>query len=160
MNELIVTTPSDREIVMTRDFDAGRELVFNAYTMPELLKKWLLGPPGWTMPICDIDLRVEGRYRYVWRNSDGTEMGMGGVFREIVRPERIVATQLFDEDWTGGEALSTVVLTEVPGGTTRLTNTILYSSREARDASLKTGMEQGMAASFDSLDRFIESSLS
>src|SRR5882724_8242512 len=100
MNELTVTTPSDREIVMTRDFSAPPHLVFDAYTKPELLKKWLLGPPGWTMPVCEIDLRVDGRYRYVWRNSDGTEMGMGGVFREIVQPGRGVCTQLFDEDWT------------------------------------------------------------
>ena len=160
MNELTVTTPSDREIVMTRDFNAPRPLVFDAYTKPELLKRWLLGPPGWTMPICEIDLRVDGRYRYVWRNSDGTEMGMGGVFREIVHPERIVCTQLFDEDWTGGEALGTAIFTERDGGKTRLTNTMVYSSREARDACLKTGMEQGMAASFDSLDMLLASGIS
>ena len=88
---LRISTPTDREIVFTRVFDAPRELVFDAMTRPELLKRWLLGPPGWTMPICEIDLRVGGAYRYVWRSADGVEMGMGGIHREIVRPERIVA---------------------------------------------------------------------
>jgi uncharacterized protein YndB with AHSA1/START domain len=147
---LHVTTPSDREIVMTRVFDAPRSLVFDAYTKPELLRRWLLGPPGWTMVVCDIDLRVGGAYRFVWRGLDGTEMGMGGVHREIVPPERIVTTALFDEDWTGGETLNTLVLTEHDGKTT-LTNTVLYSSREARDNALRTGMEQGMAAGYDRL---------
>ncbi len=83
---LEITTPSDREIVMTRVFDAPRDLVFDAYTKPELLKRWLLGPRGWSMPVCEIDLRVGGAYRYVWRRDpDGNEMGMGGVYREIVR---------------------------------------------------------------------------
>ena len=97
---LKVTTPSDREICMTRAFDASRELVFDCYTKPELLKRWMFGPPGWTVVGCEVDLRVGGAYRFVWRGPDGTEMGMGGVHREIVRPERIVNTQLFDQDWT------------------------------------------------------------
>jgi uncharacterized protein YndB with AHSA1/START domain len=147
---LKVTTPTEREIVLTRVFEAPRELVFEALTKPELLKRWFLGPPGWSLEICEVDLRVGGAYRYVWRGPDGTLMGMGGVHREIVRPERIVATQLFDEDWTGGEAVGTLVLVEQNGKTT-LTNTILYSSREARDAVLKTPMEHGVAASYDSL---------
>ena len=84
---LEITTPGDREIVMTRVFDAPRELVFDAHTKPELVKRWLLGPDGWSMPVCEIDLRVGGAYRYVWRrDTDGTEMGMGGVYREIVPP--------------------------------------------------------------------------
>ncbi len=147
---LKVTTPTEREIVMTRVFDAPRSLVFDAYTKPELLRRWLLGPPGWSMVVCEIDLRVGGAYRYVWRNADGTEMGMGGVHREIVPPERIVITALFDQDWTGGETLNTLLLTEQDGKTT-LTNTVLYSSREARDNALRTGMEQGMAAGYDRL---------
>ena len=80
---LQVTTPSDREIAMTRVFNAPRRLVFDAWTKPELVKQWLLGPPGWTMPVCEIDLRVGGRYRFVWRGTDGAEMGMGGVHKEI-----------------------------------------------------------------------------
>jgi uncharacterized protein YndB with AHSA1/START domain len=154
---LTVTTPGDREVAMTRVFDAPRGLVFDAMTKPELLKRWLFGPPGWSMVVCEIDLRVGGAYRYVWRGPDGTEMGMGGVHREIVRPERIVCTQLFDEDWTGGEAIGTLVLTERDGKTT-LTNTMLYSSREARDAVLKTPMEHGVAVGYDRLAELLASS--
>src|SRR5437667_12718705 len=88
-----VATPSDLEIAMTRDFDAPRRLVFDALTKPELVKQWLLGPPGWTMPVCEIDLRVGGAYRYVWRHTNGKVMGMGGVFRGIVVPGRHVHTE-------------------------------------------------------------------
>ena len=147
---LEVTLPSDREVRVVRSFNASRELVWDAHTKPELLRKWCLGPPGWSMVVCDIDLRVGGAYRYVWHHVDGKQMGMGGVHREVVPPERIVCTQLFDEDWTGGEALGTLVLTE-QDGKTLLTNTILYSSKEARDNVLKTPMEQGMAAGYDRL---------
>jgi uncharacterized protein YndB with AHSA1/START domain len=151
---LEVTTPTEREIVMTRVFDAPRRLVFNAWTQPELVKRWMLGPPGWTMPVCEIDLRVGGRYRYVWRGEDGREMGMGGVFREVAPPERLVTTELFDEDWTGGETLSTLVLTEA-GGRTTMVNTVLYSSQEARDGALKTGMADGVEASCVRLEELL-----
>ena len=147
---LRVTAVGDRDVTIVRTFDAPRRLVFEAHTNPELVRRWLLGPPGWAMVVCEIDLRVGGAYRYLWRNADGTQMGIGGIHREIVVPERIVATQLFDDDWTGGEALSTLVLTEREGRTT-LTNTMRYSSREARDAVLKTPMEQGLAAGYDRL---------
>ncbi len=152
---LKLTTRGDREIVMTRDFNAPRTLVFDAFTKPELLKQWLLGPPGWTMPVCEIDLRVGGAYRYVWRQiSDGQEMGMGGVFREITAPERVVATEKFDEAWYPGEAVGTLVLVE-QGGITTITQTLLYQSREARDAVLKSGMEKGVGASYDRLDEVL-----
>src|SRR6266478_8011359 len=127
---LKLTTPTDREISMTRLFDAPRRLVFDAFTMPELVKRWLLGPPGWTMPVCEIDLRVGGAYRYVWRHADGKEMGMGGIYREIVPQERLVCTELFDEAWYPGESLTTTTLVERAGRTT-LTSTILYVSQEA-----------------------------
>ena len=135
---------------MTRVFDAPRRLVFEAYTTPELLERWLLGPPGWSLPVCEIDLRVGGALRFVWRGPDGAEMGMGGVYREIVRPERLVHTELFDQDWTGGETLVTTVLDEAAGRTT-LTSTVRYGSQEARDAALRTGMAHGVAASYDRL---------
>jgi len=95
---LDVTTPGDREIVVTRSFAAPRTLVFDAHTKPELVRRWLLGPPGWTMSVCEMDLRAGGAYRWVWRKDDGTLMGMGGVHREVVPPERIVNTQLFEKD--------------------------------------------------------------
>ncbi|MET0576796.1 MAG: SRPBCC family protein [Mesorhizobium sp.] len=150
-----VTTPSDREIRMMRHFQAPRELVFDAWTVPALLKRWLHGPAGWKLAVCQIDLRVGGALRYIWVHDDGRSMGMSGVYREIVRPGRIVATQLFDEDWTGGEAIDTVVLTE-QAGRTLLTQTVLCASREARDGALATGMADGVEASFSQLDRLLE----
>jgi uncharacterized protein YndB with AHSA1/START domain len=154
---LQITTPTDREIAMTRVFDAPRQLVFKACTTPELIRRWLLGPPGWTMPVCEIDLRVGGRYRYVWRNEKtGAEMGMGGVYREIVAPERIVASERFDDPWYEGEAVGTLLLMEKDGKTT-LTQTVLYQSREVRDAVLKTPMEKGVAASYDRLAEILAS---
>jgi len=151
MGNLKVTTPSACEIAMTRVFDAPRTLVFDAHTEPELVKQWLLGPPGWSMPVCEMDVRVGGTYRWVWRHDrNGTEMGMGGVYREIVQPERLVTTERFDEAWYPGEGLNTLVLAE-QGGRTTLTQTMRYESREARDAVLKSGMEQGVAASYDRL---------
>jgi len=153
---LKLTTRGDREIVITRAFDAPRKLVFDAFTKPELVKQWLLGPDGWSMPVCEIDLKVGGKYRYVWRrDKDGTEMGMGGGYREIVAPERVVATEKFDQSWYPGEAVGTFVLVE-QGGRTTLTQTILYESREARDGVLKSGMEKGVVASYDRLAKLLE----
>jgi uncharacterized protein YndB with AHSA1/START domain len=149
-----VTTPTDRSIAMTRIFDAPRRLVFDALTKPELAKQWLLGPPGWSMPVCEIDLRVGGAYRFVWRGPEGREMGTRGIHREIVPPERLVATERFDDAWYPGEALTTYVLVEQRGKTI-LTLTILYESREARDTALKTGMERGVAASYDRLEELL-----
>lgn len=153
---LKVVARSEREIFFTRQFNAPRDLVFDAHAKPELVRRWLLGPAGWTMPVCEIDFRVGGRYRYVWRNADGREMGMGGVYREIAAPERIVTTELFDEDWTGGETVGTMVLTE-HGGKTTMSLTVQYSSREARDAALKTGMTDGMEAGYARLDDLLAS---
>jgi uncharacterized protein YndB with AHSA1/START domain len=155
---LQVQANADREIVMTRVFDAPRNLVFDAFTKPELLKQWLLGPPGWSMPVCEIDLRIGGSYRYVWRrDADGTEMGCGGVYREILPPERLVQTERFDNPWYPGESLITTVLDEQRGKTT-LTATMLYESRDARDGILKSGMESGVAASYDRLAELLAKS--
>ena len=152
---LKVVANGEREIVMTRVFDAPRKLVFEAMSKPELLRRWLLGPDGWSMPVCEIDLRVGGKYRYVWRNTaSGQEMGMGGVYREIAVPERVVVTEKFDQAWYPGEAVCTFVLTEHAGKTT-LTQTILYNSQETRDAVLKSPMEAGVAASYNRLDQVL-----
>jgi uncharacterized protein YndB with AHSA1/START domain len=151
MGTLKLTTPSDREIAMTRVFDAPSQLVFDAHTKPDLVRQWLLGPPGWSMPVCEMDVRVGGTYRWVWRHdTNGTEMGMGGVYREIVAPERLVTSERFDEAWYPGEALNTLVLIE-QGGRTTLTQTMRYESRDARDAVIKSNMEKGVAASYDRL---------
>ena len=132
-------------------FDAPRQLVFDAYTRPELIQKWLLGRRMVDAGVRGR-LRAGGKYRYVWRNdSSGQEMGMGGVYREVVAPERIVATEVFDEAWYPGDAVDTIVLSERDGKTT-LTQTILYNSRETRDAVLKSPMQTGMAMSYDRLE--------
>jgi uncharacterized protein YndB with AHSA1/START domain len=151
-NALQITPSGDRDLVMTRVFAAPRRLVYDAHTKPELVRQWLLGPPGWTMPVCEMDVRVGGTYRWEWKSErDGTTMGMGGVYREVVAPERLVATERFDEAWYPGEALTTLVLVE-QGGRTTLTQTMRYASRAAREAVVKSGMEQGVAASYDRLD--------
>ena len=147
---LTVTARGDREIVIERGFEAPRQLVFDAYTKPELIRKWMLGPEVWTMPVCEVDLRVGGKYRYVWRNQKGMEMGMGGEILEIVPPERMVSTEKFDQSWYPGEAICTLTLTE-RGGRTLLMQVMKYESREAREAVLKSPMESGLSAGFDRL---------
>ncbi|HMJ57513.1 MAG TPA: SRPBCC family protein [Gemmatimonadales bacterium] len=148
---LTITKSGDRDLVMTREFDAPRKLVYDAHTKPDLVRRWLLGPPGWTMPVCDMDVRVGGTYRWVWRKeTDGSEMGMGGVYREVKAPERLVTTERFDEAWYPGESLNTLVLIE-QGGRTTLTQTMRYESPAAREAVIKSGMEKGVEASYDRL---------
>ena len=154
-NKLTLVTEGDREVVFTRAFTAPRETVFDCMTKPELVRRWLLGPPGWTMPVCEIDLRVGGKFRYVWRNEDGRDMGMGGVYREIVAPERIVHNELFDEDWTGGETQVTSTLTEA-GGRTTLTTSVLYANEKARQGALVSGMTEGMEMGYARLDGLLE----
>ena len=150
-----LTASGDREIIMTRVFDAPRKLVFDTLTKPEFVNRWLLGPDGWTMPICQIDLKVGGAYRYVWRHdTKGTEMSVGGIYREIAPPERVVHTEKFEQAWYPGEAILTTVLTEQCGRTT-LTCTILYDSRETRDTVFKSGMERGVVASYDRLESIL-----
>ena len=152
-----VSTIGDLEIRVERDFDAPRDLVFDAFTRPELVRRWLLGPDGWTMPVCEIDLRVGGAYRYVWRKeATGAEMGMGGVFLEVVRPARLVATEQFDDAWYPGEAVDTTIFDEQRGRTT-VTLTVLYESKAARDGASRSGMERGMAAGYDRLEQILAS---
>jgi uncharacterized protein YndB with AHSA1/START domain len=151
---LTVTAPTDREIVMTRAFDAPRNLVFDAWTKPELLKQWLGVRGGWTFPVCEIDLKVGGRYRFVWRKPGQPDMGMGGVYREIEAPERLVSTEVFDQAWYPGEALNTMVLTDI-GGKTVVTLTTRYESKQARDGVLDSGATKGIAESYDQLDEIL-----
>jgi len=155
-NALKVTTPTDREIVITREFDAPRELVWDSMSRPELLKRWLLGPPGWEMTVCEEDARPGGMFRWAWSGPDGAIMSMSGVYREVVPPERCVRTEVFDTGCVpgGGEQLATLVLTEM-GERTLLTITLLYDSKEARDGAAASGMEQGMAAGYERLDEIL-----
>ena len=154
--ELKVEPRGEREIVITRSFDAPRGLVFEAMTQPELLKRWLGVFGGWSLAVCEVDLRVGGAYRYLWHGPDGATMGMRGTFREIAPPERIVNTEKFDEAWYPGEAVGTAILTERDGRTT-VTTTVLYESREIRDAALGSGMERGIAAGYLALDGILAS---
>jgi uncharacterized protein YndB with AHSA1/START domain len=147
-----LTTPSDREIEVTRVFEAPRRLVFDALTRPEHVPNWMLGPGGWTMPVCEIDLRPGGAWRFVWRRADGSEMEMRGEYREVAPPERLVSTESWGGDWP--ETLNTLLLAEEDGRTT-VTQTTLFPSQEARDAALGTGMKEGMDQSYDRLDEYL-----
>jgi uncharacterized protein YndB with AHSA1/START domain len=154
--KLQVTTPTDREIVMTRIFDAPRPVVWDAMSKPEFLQRWLFGPPGWTMTSCEDDLRVGGKFRWVWCGPDGTEMAICGVYQEVVPPERIVRTESFEFGCQAqaGEQLGTLTLT-AQGPKTLLTLRLLYPSMEARDATIASGMEHGVAAGYDRLDELL-----
>lgn len=155
---LQVNPNGDREIVMSRVFDAPRELVFEAWTKPEFLKRWLLGPPGWEMVVCDVDNSPGGITRFGWRNADGQEMGMRMTGVEFVPPERIVAIERFDQPWYPGEARSTLTFTERDGRTT-VTTTVRYDSAATRDMVLKSGMATGVAASYDRLEEVLAESI-
>ena len=152
IGETTFTTPSDREIEMTRLFDAPRQLVFDAFTNPAHVPHWF-GPRGWSVPVCEIDLRPGGAWRYVLSGPDGEEMGMSGVYREITPPERIVTTESFDD--YPGESLNTLTLTE-EDGKTRYTVTVLYADKETRDAVLATGMSEGAAETLERLAEHLE----
>lgn len=149
-----VTPKGDREIIIGRMFNAPRALVFDAMSKPEMMKQWFHGPPGWTLVVCEIDLCVGGKYRWVWRNDAGHDMGMGGVYKEVVRPERIVSTEKFDQAWYPGEAVGTMVLTE-EGSKTIMTLTVEYESREARDGVMRSPMESGLSIGYDRLEQFL-----
>ena len=156
-NTLEVTQPSDQEVEVRREFDAPRSLIWDAHTKPELLKRWQRGYDGWSMPVCEIDLRVGGKYRYRWRNDeDSTEFGFRGEYKEIAAPSRLVYTERFDgpDEWAMGDSLSTLTLTEKNGRTT-LTYRMWYPSKEIRDQAVGTGMTDGMATSYDRLEREI-----
>jgi uncharacterized protein YndB with AHSA1/START domain len=150
-NTFKVTTPSDREIVLTRLFDAPRHLVFEAMSKPEHIKQWWgnLGA-GYSVPVCEVDLRVGGKWRFANRTPKGELAVFYGVYREVAPPERVVFTEIF-EPFPDAESVVTSVLTEEQGKT-RLTATCLYPSVEVRDMVLKTGMEKGAALSYDRLD--------
>ena len=149
MTALTVTTPTDREIVLTREFDAPRRMVFAALTQPELLVRWY-GARGWHLVDCQVDLRVGGRWRFVSRGPDGEQMAQSGVYRVIELPDRLVYTELFDDQSYPGETLITHDLAERDGRTT-LTSSLLFATRMGRDKVLSYPMKRGVAESFDRL---------
>jgi uncharacterized protein YndB with AHSA1/START domain len=160
MEQAQVSMPSDREVKVTRAFKAPRALVYRAYTEPALVKRWMLGPPGWTMPVCEFDLRVGGSYRWRWRsNEDQSEFGFHGIFREVAAGSRIVHTQIYDPGTTGagesgGEAIITVTFAEEQG-VTIVTTLMDFGSKEVRDTVVATGMTDGMEQSYQLLDRLL-----
>lgn len=153
--KLKLAANGDREIVMTREFKAARKLVYAAYTNPDLIKRWLAGPEGWTMTVCTIDLQVGGSYRYEWKKATtGEAMGMGGVYKEIVQDERVVATEKFDMSWYPGGAVVTTSLRE-DGGVTTVETRVLYDSKEARETVLGSPMDTGVEASYTRLEALL-----
>lgn len=155
---LQVTLPSDREVRVTRDFKAPRQLVWDAHTRPELIQRWMLGPPGWTMPVCEMDVRVGGSYRWRWRSEeDGKEFGFYGTFSEVDAPARIAHAERYDPGDVGGVMPSdepAIITTEFKeaGGVTTLVTTMLFASKEARDGAVSTGMTDGMEIGYQRLD--------
>jgi uncharacterized protein YndB with AHSA1/START domain len=177
IGKLTVTTKGDREVAITREFDAPRHLVFDALTTPELLRRWMSGPPGFTMTECEFDARTGGSYRYAWRQADGAVMGIRGLCKEVKRPELIVATERFDVPWFHrsrgeedamfldslrpgleefgpGETVVSQRLVEHNGKTT-LNMTLSYDSQETRDLVMKTGATMGMESGYDKLDELL-----
>ncbi len=151
VGRLNAALPNDRAVQLTRTFDAPRQLVWDAHTKPDLLRRWLLGPPGWTMPVCNVDLRVGGKYRYEWHSEKGMAMALSGTYREIDAPSHLADTQVFDDNWTQGPADTSITLTETDGKT-ELTLDIAYASKEARDLALSTPMLEGMEVGYARLE--------
>jgi uncharacterized protein YndB with AHSA1/START domain len=152
-NHVSLDVVSDTEVDITRSFDAPRERVFDAFTKPELAREWLWARES-PLVVCEIEPEVGGRLRYVWRMPDGKDMGLSGKFLEIERPQRTVHTEIFDEDWTGGETVVTTHF-EAVGSRTRVTMRIRYASMEGRDAAMRTDMVGGMGECYAKLDSLL-----
>lgn len=152
-----VSTPSDHEVKVMRSFKAPRDLVYRAYTTPELLKRWL-GYAGWSMPVCEMDVRVDGEYRWAWRSDEGQEFGFHGVFSDVKVPAKLAHSQYYDPGNMGGDmgegTLITVEFAEDKGVTT-VTTTMDYKTKQARDAAVSTGMTDGMEHSYQQLDSML-----
>jgi uncharacterized protein YndB with AHSA1/START domain len=151
---LELSTPTDTDIVLTRRFAAQQHLVFDAWTQPELLRRWY-GARGWNLVVCEVDLRVGGIWRFVSRGPGGEEMGQRGVYQEIVRPDRLVYTEVFDDQSYPGQTLVTHGFADDGDGGTRLTSTITYPSRAVRDHVLRRPMERGLSEGLARLDEVL-----
>lgn len=156
-SSLKVETPSDREVRVTRKFKAPAQLVWDAHTKPELVRKWQYGFEGWSLPICEMDVRVGGAYRWRWRNDEnGQEMGFFGKYTEVTPPTRLVYDQHYDAGSLGVPMTNepTIITNDFTesGGLTTLTVTMLFASKEERDAAVATGMTDGMELSYERMD--------
>lgn len=160
-NSAEVTLPADGQVEVTRSFNAPRTLVYEAYTKPDLMRRWLVGYPGWTMPVCEMDVRIGGTFRWRWQNeADESEFGFHGEFLAVETPSLLRHTQAFDPGTLGGtmgdgEAIVTVTFTEDDKGVTTVSTLIDYGSNESRDAALSTGMTDGMEQSYQLLDELL-----
>ena len=150
---LTVTTSGDRDVVLSRMFNAPRTLVFDAWTKPELLTRWY-GARGWNLVGCEVDLRVGGAWRFVSSGPSGDTMVQSGVYQEILAPDRLVYTERFDDQSYPGETLVTHVFVERSEKTT-VTSTLRYPSRDARDIVLRYPMARGVGEAFDRLDNLL-----
>ncbi|MEO7224074.1 MAG: SRPBCC family protein [Devosia sp.] len=150
-NPLTLEAVGDRQLVITRDFDAPRDLVFLCYSKPELMKRWY-GLPDWEMTVCEIDFRVSGKWRFVSKAPSGYQMASQGIYTLITKPEQIDQTELFDEDWTGGETKNELKLVDLGDGKTRAITTVNYATPEGRAAAVATPMATGMEIGFKRLD--------
>ena len=148
---LNITTPGDRDVVITREFDAPRDLVWQAITTPALIRRWLFGPPGWTMTVCELVPAAGTKYRYEWKKDSGEVLGLSGTVQEVVPNQRIVVTERFDEAWYPGESIVSQELSDL-GSRTLLTMTMRYASAAARDAVLKSGAVSGMEMGYARLE--------
>lgn len=155
LDTLDVTMPNDLEVVMRRRFNAPRTVVFEAFTNPKYLCRWMVMSSPWSMPVCEVDLRAGGIWRFVMRDADGGEVEMRSTYREVVRPELIS----WHETWSGSvpESINTIVLQE-DGGITIMTHTRLFQSKEDRDAGIVAGIadSEGAADAFDHLAIVLE----
>lgn len=155
-----VSTPSDREVQVKRSFDAPAKLVWQAYSEPALMRRWLQGLPGWSMPICEMDVRVGGKYRWRWRNEEGgQEFGFSGELLEVALHSRIVHTQHYDagdlNESMGSEPYVVTVTFHEANGITNVTTTIRFASKADRDAAVSTGMTDGMEMNYKLLDKLL-----
>jgi uncharacterized protein YndB with AHSA1/START domain len=153
-----VSTPSDREVLVKRSFDATPDLVWRTYTEPDLMRRWLTAMPGWTMPVCDMTTEVGGQYRWRWRDeANGVEFGFTGEILEVSPHERIVHTQVYDPGTMGGSmgdgaSVITVTFETAGDGTTNVATSIKFATQADRDAAISTGMTDGMEMSYKQLD--------
>lgn len=157
-----VSTPSDREVLVKRSFDAPVNLVWQAYTEPALMRRWLVGYPGWSMPVCEMSTQVGGKYRWRWRdNANGVEFGFTGELLEVVLHSKIVHTQIYDPGDLGvsmGDEPTIVTVTfHETNGITNVATTIKFASQADRDAAMSTGMTDGMETNYQVLDGLLAS---
>jgi uncharacterized protein YndB with AHSA1/START domain len=160
-----VSLPSDTEVRVTRDFNAPRKLVWDAHTQPQLVRRWMLGPPGWSMPVCEMDVRPGGKYRWRWRSDEnGAEFGFFGMFREVDAPARMEHEENYDPGTMTADMDSTnpaIIRTSFTerDGVTSLVMVMKFASKEIRDAAVATGMTDGMEMGYERLDKLFAEQL-